>query len=91
MLSVTNRTTLTQQMERTVFRAGLVRWERLIQNLRSSSDEVYNEYGALAESVWIGHSVATAQDHYLHLLSPITTKPRSGKHDPNVQKQKQSL
>jgi len=75
-----NRTTLTQQMERTVFRAGLVRWERLIQNLRSSrAIEVYNEYGALAESVWIGHSVATAQDHYLHLLESDYDKAAFGK------------
>lgn len=64
-----NRTAITQKLERVVFLAGLTRWERLIQNLRSSrAIEVYNDFGALAESEWIGHSSQTAKDHYLHLL-----------------------
>ena len=68
-LIIHNRTTITQKLERVVFLAGLTRWERLIQNLRSSrAIEVYNDFGALAESEWIGHSCQTAKDHYLHLL-----------------------
>ena len=66
---VNNRTTITKKLEQVVFYAGLNRWERLIQNLRSSrAIEVYNDFGELAESEWIGHSNKTAKDHYLHLL-----------------------
>lgn len=64
-----NRTTIRKKIEETVFRAGLQPWERLIQNLRSSrAIEIYKEFGALAESEWIGHSQRTAVDHYLHVL-----------------------
>ena len=66
---VFNRTTIAKMLEQVVFYTGLNRWERLIQNLRSSrAIEVYNEFGELAESEWIGHSNKTAKDHYLHLL-----------------------
>lgn len=65
----TNRTTIRKHIERIVFYAGLNRWERLIQNLRSSrAIEVARDFGELAESEWIGHSPQTAKDHYLHLL-----------------------
>lgn len=64
-----NRTSITQHVEKIVFLAGLNRWERLIQNLRSSrAIEVFNEFGELAESEWIGHSPKTAREHYLHVL-----------------------
>lgn len=65
----TNRTTIRKHLERIVFYAGLNRWERLIQNLRSSrAIEVARDFGELAEAEWIGHSPQTAKDHYLHLL-----------------------
>lgn len=52
-----------------ISKAGVPLWERLIQNLRSSrANEIYREFGELAESAWIGHSARTAQNHYLHLL-----------------------
>ena len=58
-----------RNIDRIVFFAGLNRWERLIQNLRSSrAIEVARDFGELAESEWIGHSPQTARDHYLHLL-----------------------
>lgn len=64
-----NRATLTKHIERIVFHAGLNRWERLIQNLRSSrAIEVFEQFGEIAESEWIGHSPKTAKDHYLHVL-----------------------
>ena len=45
-------------------------WPRLIQNLRASrAVEVYREFGALAESEWIGHGVEVAKNHYLRVLS----------------------
>ncbi len=63
------RTTLNNHVERIVFYAGLNRWERLIQNMRSSrAIEIAREYGVLAEAEWIGHSPQTAKDHYLHVL-----------------------
>ena len=64
-----NRTTIRKHVDRIVFDAGLNRWERLIQNLRSScAIDVQKKFGELAESEWIGHSPQTAKDHYLHLL-----------------------
>lgn len=69
ILSPSCRTSLTYRLRSVLSLAGVARWDRLIQNLRASrSIEVYNEFGALAESEWIGHSLATARDHYLHLL-----------------------
>lgn len=56
-------------IEQIVFRAGLNRWQRLIQNLRSSrAIDVEREYGALAESEWLGHTAKVARAHYLHVL-----------------------
>ncbi|MGN0930602.1 MAG: tyrosine-type recombinase/integrase [Thermoguttaceae bacterium] len=64
-----NRTTIRKHVDRIVFDAGLNRWERLIQNLRSScAIDVQKKFGELAESEWIGHSPQTAKDHYLHVL-----------------------
>lgn len=64
-----NRTTIRKHVDRIVFYAGLNRWERLIQNLRSScAIDVQKKFGELAESEWIGHSPQTAKDHYLHVL-----------------------
>ena len=64
-----NPNTLRKRIERVVFYAGLPLWERLIQNMRSSrANEIFREFGQIAEREWIGHSTATAQDHYLHIL-----------------------
>ena len=64
-----HRRTIRDWIERIVFEAGLNRWERLVQNLRSScAIDVSRKFGALAESEWIGHSPQTAKNHYLHLL-----------------------
>ena len=64
-----NRTTVRKRIEEIVFFAGLNRWERLIQNFRSSrAIEIARDFGELAESEWIGHSPQTARDHYLHVL-----------------------
>lgn len=74
-----NRTTVRKKVEETVFRAGLVPWERLIQNLRSSrAIEIYREFGALAEAEWIGHSQRTAVDHYLHVLESDFQRAAAG-------------
>ncbi len=64
-----NPNTVWKRVERVVFWSGLPRWERLIQNMRSSrSNEVYRDFGAIAEAEWIGHNEATAREHYLHAL-----------------------
>ena len=50
-----------------VERAGIERYPRLIQNLRSSASiDVFRKYGELAENAWLGHSTVVAKDHYLH-------------------------
>lgn len=64
-----NRTTIRKNVDRIVFNAGLNRWDRLIQNLRSSrAIEVARDFGEITESEWIGHNPQTAKDHYLHVL-----------------------
>lgn len=78
-----NRTTLTKHVERIVFLAGLNRWERLFQNLRSSrAIEIFERFGSLAESEWIGHSERTAVEHYLHVRPETFEKAASEKTDP---------
>ena len=70
-----NRSTIRKHVERIVFLAGLNRWERLIQNLRSSrAIEVAREFGELAEAEWVGHSPKVARDHYLHVLDEDFSK-----------------
>lgn len=79
----TNRTTIRKHVERIVFFAGLNRWERLIQNLRSSrAIEIEREFGALAEAEWIGHSPRTARDHYLHVLDDDFYRAVNGPEQP---------
>lgn len=64
-----HRTSIRLWIGRIVFDAGLNRWERLFQNMRSScAIDVSRKFGELAESEWIGHSPQTARNHYLHLL-----------------------
>ena len=65
----TNRSTIRKHFDRIIFLAGLNRWERIIQNLRSSrAIEIERDFGAIAEAEWIGHSPKTAREHYLHVL-----------------------
>lgn len=61
--------TINNAIKSAVLRSGTPVWERLIQNLRSSrANEIYREFGEVAESMWVGHSARVAQAHYLHLL-----------------------
>jgi integrase len=47
-------------------RAGIGRIARPFDNMRASrATEVHREYGAIAESVWLGHSRAIASECYL--------------------------
>lgn len=74
------RRSIRASIERIVFYAGLNRWERLIQNFRSSrAIEIAREFGELAESEWIGHSPQTAKDHYLHVLDEDFERASSGR------------
>jgi len=71
-----NPNTLRKRIERVVFYAGLPLWERLIQNMRSSrANEIFREFGQIAEREWIDRSTATAQDRYLHIPERNTTEP----------------
>jgi len=46
-------------------RAGLGTIPRPFDNMRMSrSNEIYDDYGMKAESLWIGHSTKTFKDHY---------------------------
>jgi integrase len=54
------------QFARIAKRAGLGKVPRPFDNMRASrSTEIYKQYGAKMESLWIGHSLKVALDHYL--------------------------
>lgn len=60
------------QFRRIIFRAGLPEWERTFQNLRASaSTDIEAEFGAAAESVWVGHSTRMALKHYLQISDNV--------------------
>ena len=53
--------------EQIVERAGVEKWPRLFQNLRSSREvELMREYPSHVVCQWIGHTAAVARSHYLH-------------------------
>lgn len=55
-----------------VQRAGVEDYPKPFQNLRASAaTDVYNMYGTMAESRWIGHGAAIAEGHYL-MVAPGT-------------------
>ena len=55
-----------------VFRAGVEDYPKPFQNLRASAaTDVRDEFGAQAESLWIGHGTAIAEGHYL-MVTPET-------------------
>jgi len=59
---------LRTRFEKIIFRAGLEKWEKLFQNLRSSAaTDILNEFGEIAEAEWVGHSPAIAKAHYLQI------------------------
>ena len=63
-----NRDTLNLVQPFTVIaeRAGIGRIVRPFDNMRASrSTEIHRDYGAKAESVWMGHSKETARECYL--------------------------
>lgn len=58
-----------------VFRAGVEDYPKPFQNLRASAaTDVRREYGARAESDWIGHDAAIADEHYDIVTGDILRK-----------------
>ena len=71
------------QFHRIIFRAGLPEWERTFQNLRASaSTDIEAEYGAIAESLWVGHSARTALKCYLQVTDALFQKAIGGGGEP---------
>ncbi|MBI1348991.1 tyrosine-type recombinase/integrase [bacterium] len=59
---------LRTQMQRIIKRAGLVPWERLFQNLRSSREtELVEQYPMHLVVKWLGNSQVVAREHYLQV------------------------
>ena len=59
------RSNLRTRFEKIQIRAGIVPIVKFFTNCRASrSTEVYEKYGAIKESLWIGHSQAVARRHY---------------------------
>jgi integrase len=60
------RSNLRTQAHRIIKRAGLVPWERVFQNLRSSREtELMEEFPPHVVTDWIGNSIDVANMHYL--------------------------
>ena len=58
-----------RSIKRAVKCANLPKYPRLVQNLRSSASiDIFAKYGEVAENAWLGHTLNTAQKHYLHVL-----------------------
>ena len=56
---------LRTRFEKIQIRAGIVPIVKFFTNCRASrSTEVFDKYGAICESAWIGHSQAVARRHY---------------------------
>lgn len=63
-----SRQNLRTTLGKIVRRAGLEMFPKPFVNMRMTrSNEVYREFGAFAESQWIGHSSRVRADHYLML------------------------
>lgn len=58
---------LRRYAEQVIERAGVPKWPKLFQNLRSSREvELMREHPAHVVLAWIGHTAAVARSHYLH-------------------------
>ena len=56
------------QLERIIKRAGVLKWQRLWQNLRASREtELADEYPIQVVTAWIGNSPKVAAKHYLQV------------------------
>ena len=56
-------------------KAGIGKIVRPFDNMRASrTTEIYREYGAMAESLWLGHSKEIAKECYLMVTEDDYTK-----------------
>jgi hypothetical protein len=59
---------LRTQLERIINKAGLKRWPKLFQNLRSTREtELAERWPEHVVCAWIGNSKAVAREHYLQV------------------------
>ena len=59
---------LRTQLERIINKAGLKRWPKLFQNLRSTREtELVERWPEHVVCAWIGNSKAVAREHYLQV------------------------
>lgn len=69
-------TNLGTMFARIAKRAGLDVIPRPFDNMRASrATEIYCEYGAYYESLWIGHHPSIAKDHYIMVREWISPEP----------------
>jgi integrase len=60
-------------------RAGIGKIVRPFDNMRASrATEIERDYGAMAESLWLGHSMKTAKDFYLMVTEDVITAAVAG-------------
>lgn len=61
-------TNLRTGLERIIYRAGLLPWPKLFQNMRASREtELAGEYPLHVVTAWIGNSARVASKHYLQI------------------------
>ena len=74
---------LRTQFERIIYRAGLIPWPKLFQNLRATREtELAEQFPSHVVCEWIGHSQAVATKHYLqttddHFAAAIQGPPET--------------
>jgi len=70
---------LSQPFTKIAEKAGIGRIPRPFDNMRASrSTEVYREFGAKAESIWLGHSPEIAKECYLMIMDEDYDAAASG-------------
>ena len=81
---------LRTRFEKIQIRAGIVPIVKFFTNCRASrSTEVFEEYGAIKESAWIGHTQTVAKRHYYNLKDADYSAALSEKFEsktPNIPK-----
>jgi integrase len=74
-----HETNLRTQMEQIIYRAGLLPWPKLFQNMRSTREtELAQAYPLHVVTAWIGNSARVAMQHYLQITDADFKKAAGG-------------
>lgn len=77
--TLTHETNLRTSFERIIYRAGLIPWPKLFQNLRATREtELVQSFPLHVVTSWIGNSARVAAKHYLQVTDEDYLKAISG-------------